>query len=195
MSDMKGKRVTSLLLSGILTAGLIPGALAAEPGLGNFQKAEPYTAGKFTDVAADAWYAQSVQTAYELGLVKGSSDTAFNPGGNITVGAALALACRLHSIYTTGAADLVQTEPWYQVYVDYAIKNGIITQGQFPDMNANATRRQFAAMLAKALPAQALTPINTVNDGQIPDLEAGSPNYSDIYMLYQAGILTGNDAR
>ena len=109
------------------------------------------------------------------------------------MGSAIALACRLHSIYNTGAANFVQGDPWYQVYVDYAVSNGIITAGQFSDYNANATRRQFAAILAKALPSAELTAINTIADGAIPDLAAGSANYADIYTLYRAGVLTGSD--
>ena len=113
-------------------------------------------------------------TAYELDLVKGVSDSRFNPSGNMTIAATVALACRLHSIYHTGTAEFVQGSPWYQVYVDYAVKNGIIRQNQFTNYNANATRRQFAAILAHALPETALEQKNTVDDGMIPDVAAGS---------------------
>ena len=187
------KRFLSLALVLVLALSLLPtGALAA--GLTNFQKVNDDFNGKFTDVPAGTWYTESVQTAYELGLVQGSGPDTFTPDGNITIGSALALACRLHSIYTIGAADFVQGSPWYAVYVDYAVDNGIITVGQFNDYNANATRRQFAAILAKALPAEALNAINTIEDGQLPDVPAGSANAADIYALYRAGILTGNDA-
>ena len=152
----KHSRILALALALCLTLGLSTPALAAEPGLDNFQKVNQYTPGQtFGDVADGAWYAGNVQTAYELDLIQGSGPAAFSPNGNMTVGAALALACRLHSIYNTGAADFVQGSPWYQVYVDYAVDKGIITAGQFTDYNANATRRQFAAILAKALPEEA----------------------------------------
>ena len=185
------KRVLGLLLALALLCGMVPGALAAD--MGNFQKVNSDFSGKFTDLAPGAWYEESVKTAYELGLVQGTSATTFSPDGSITVGSALALACRLHSIYQNGQASFDQGSPWYQVYVDYALSNGMITQGQFTDYNANATRRQFAGILAKALPAGELAAINTVADGAIPDLAAGSANYDDIYTLYRAGILTGND--
>ena len=188
---MLKKKLLSLLLALVLLCGLMPAAMAA--GMDNFQASNSDFAGKFTDLAPGAWYEESVKTAYELGLVLGTSDTTFSPDGSITVGSALALACRLHSIYQTGVAYFEQGSPWYQVYVDYALANGIITQGQFTDYSANATRRQFAAILAKALPAGELTAINTVNDGDIPDLAAGSANYEDIYTLYRAGVLTGSD--
>ena len=186
------RRILGLLLSLALVCGLMPAALAAA-GMSNFQTVNSDFAGKFTDVDASAWYAGDVQAAYELGLVQGSSASTFSPDGNITVGSAIALACRLHSIYHTGAADFVQGDPWYQVYVDYAADNGIIADGQFSDYNASATRRQFAAILAKALPADELAAINTIADGDIPDLAADSANYDDIYLLYRAGVLTGSD--
>ncbi len=39
---------------------------------------------KFVDVAVDAWYANTVQAAYEAGIVKGMSETHFGPNKNIT---------------------------------------------------------------------------------------------------------------
>jgi len=188
-----GKKICSGALALVLSVSMLPGAALAAESLDNFQKVNTYAAGTFTDVAADSWYAGSVKDAYELDLVKGSSGNTFSPTQNLTISSTLALACRLHSIYHTGKADFQQGEPWYQVYVDYAVENGIITAGQFTDYNANATRRQFVGILAKALPAEELKAINTIEDGDIPDLAAGSANYADIYTCYRAGILTGSD--
>ncbi|MEW9124410.1 MAG: S-layer homology domain-containing protein, partial [Thermotaleaceae bacterium] len=39
---------------------------------------------KFTDVAENAWYANTVQAAYEAGIVKGMSETTFAPNKSIT---------------------------------------------------------------------------------------------------------------
>ena len=199
----KLQKLVSAVLSCALALSLAAApALAAEgvqAGMDNFQVTQTYASGQFADVSDGAWYAQSVKTAYELGLVQGVSDTAFNPGAPITVGSAITLAARIHSIYTTGSADTALADapagsPWYQGYVNYAVANGIIASGQFADYDANATRRQFAGILAKALPAEALEAVNTVEDGAIPDVVAGSLNYNEIYTLYRAGILTGNDA-
>ncbi len=38
----------------------------------------------FTDVAETAWYAKDVRTAWSLGLVTGTSETAFTPAGRVT---------------------------------------------------------------------------------------------------------------
>lgn len=190
------KRVVVFLLACLMSLSALPAAAqAASAGFSNFRKVNEYTSETFTDVAAGKWYEESVQIAYELNLVKGSSAVTFSPDGKITIGAALALACRLHSIYHTGSAEFVQGTPWYAVYVDYAVDNGIITRGQFSDFNVNATRREFAVIFSKALPTEALEQFNTVEDGMIPDLAAGTAGYDDIYALYRAGILTGNDKK
>ena len=190
---MKGKKILSTALALVLMLSMLPAAGAAQTGLSNFKNVNTYTNQTFRDVAAGSWYSENVKSAYEMDLMKDTSAKAFSPNANVTVGSAIALACRLHSIYHTGKADFTQGSPWYQVYVDYAVKNKIITAGQFKNYNANATRRQFAAILAKALPKEALAAKNTVDQGMIPDLAEGSDHYDAIYLLYRAGILTGTD--
>ncbi|WP_294520487.1 Ig-like domain-containing protein [uncultured Pseudoflavonifractor sp.] len=190
---MKQKKFISMLAAGALCLSLLPTSAFAAESMDNFKTERDYPAGQFTDVVAGSWYAGSVETAYELGLVEGTSKTTFSPNDPITISSTLALACRLYSTYYGDNATFTGGTIWYQPYVDYAIAKGIITSGQFTDYNANATRRQFAAIMAKALPASALKSINTVEDGGIPDVASGSANYSDIYTLYRAGILTGSD--
>lgn len=190
---MKHRRFISMLAAGALCLSLLPTAAFAAESMDNFKTEREYPAGQFTDVAANSWYAGSVENAYELGLVEGTSKTTFSPNDPVTISSTLTLACRLYSTYYGDNTDFTGGNPWYQPYVDYAIEKGIITSGQFTDYNANATRRQFAAIMAKALPASALKSINTVEDGGIPDVASGSANYSDIYTLYRAGILTGSD--
>ena len=189
------KRVISLVLVIILAFSLLSAALAAVEGLSNFKKINTYPDGKFTDVPAGEWYAGSVKSAYEYDLVKGESSSKFSPAGSVTIAAAITLACRLHSIYYTGESNFVQGSPWYQVYVDYAVENGLIKAGEYTDMGAKATRVQYAAIMSKALPDSALQEVNRVDDNAIPDVKMLDPHYSDIYRLYRAGILTGNDKK
>lgn len=189
------KRAISLVLAIILVIVLMPSVFAAGEGLANFTKVNTYPDGKFTDVPAGDWYAGSVKTAYELDLVKGESDSRFSPVGSVNIAAAITLACRIHSIYHTGKAEFVQGSPWYQVYVDYAVANGIIKAGEYTDMGAKATRVQYAAIMSKALPDSALQAINTVDDNAVPDVSMIDPHAADIYKLYRAGILTGSDIK
>ncbi len=185
------KRLLSLLLTGALCLSLSAPALAA--GLENFQKTNTYTAGQFTDVPAGEWYAANVQAAYELGLMEGSSETTFHPSGNLTIAEALVLACRLHSTYVgDGATFAGSGGAWYQPYVDYAVENGIITANAYSSYTATATRAQFARILAAALPAEALTAINSVT--ALPDVAANAAYAPAVLSLYNAGVLTGSDS-
>ena len=48
-----------------------------------------------------------------------------------------------------------------------ALANGIIEEGQFEDYNADAARAQCAVLLSRAIPAEELDAVNTVEDGAI----------------------------
>lgn len=65
-------------------AMLSPTALAA--GLNSFVPQASYTNATFSDVPANAWYAENVASAYKLGLMQGSGAGQFNPSGRLTVG-------------------------------------------------------------------------------------------------------------
>ena len=185
-------------LAAALTAAMlltIPVFAANTDGLKNFQPVNAYTSGTFRDVPASSWYAESVGAAYELGLMQGTGKGEFEPGMTITLAETVALAARIHSIYHTGAAEFAQGSPWYQVYLDYAGENGIFTAEAAASPKTYAHRDQFAAILASALPEEALEPINTVDDGMIPDVPEGAVHYDAIYLLYRAGVLTGSDGK
>lgn len=162
--------------------------------LDNFRKAQTYTSGQFTDVPDGKWYAKAVQNAYELGLMKGGSDGAFATDNPITIAETLVLACRMNDIYYSGKGEFTQGKPWYQVYVDYAIENAIIGEGEYTDYTAPATREQFAWIMYCALPDRAFAQINDVAVADIPDSASFSTDYylGGALTLYQAGILTGS---
>lgn len=193
---MKTKRFASFLLALCLAAGLLPGTAlaassAADGGLDNFHRDGSYQDGMFNDVSADVWYAEGVSAAYELGLMKGD-DGAFLPNGNVTVAEAVTMASRLHRRYSSGKDDFVQGSPWYQVYVDYALTNGILSEDDFSGgYEANITRAQMAHLFAAALPEKELAAVNTVD--KLPDVDASTPYNENIFLLYRAGVLTGND--
>jgi len=165
--------------------------------MSNFKKIRDYTFGQFTDVDENTWYGfnqgKVVALAYEYGLMQGSGTTTFNPTGNITIAEAITVAARVHSIYSTGADNFTPGNPWYQVYVDYAITNGIITVSDFTDYNRAATRAEMAYIFSRSLPETEFAAQNTVNS--LPDVNSGTPYYNSILMLYKAGIVTGNDAQ
>ncbi len=163
-------------------------------GFDNYVQRNVYSPGQFNDVAEWRWFAKYAASAYELGLMIGDTDGNFNPRDNITVAEAIALAARLHNIYSGGEAQFLQAGRWYSIYIDYAIKNGIISKDSelLTDVKRPITREEMADVFVNALPGEALRPINTVSS--LPDVSE-SDRYGDaIFELYRAGVLTGNDS-
>ena len=162
--------------------------------MSNFVKTKTYTSGMFTDVDENQWYGYTqykvIATAYEYNLMQGSGNT-FNPTGNMLLSEAITIAVRVHSIYNGGTGELTPGSPWYQVYVDYAITNGIINSGTFSDYNKPATRAEMAYIFSRALPAAEFKLQNTVNS--LPDVNASTPYSAAIVLLYQAGVVSGSD--
>lgn len=186
------KYILSLLIALILVACSIQTSFAAYVGLNNFTKTNSYTSERFLDVSPSDWFEKSVACTYELGLMNGSSNTTFNPSGNITLSETIVLAARLHSIYYTGSDNFIAGSPWYQTYVDYAIANKIITS-VYSDYTKEVSRAEFAVILKSALPIVELPVINDLKDNTIPDVKISDDYGTAVYTLYKAGILTGND--
>ena len=173
---------------------IVKGDTQPAPAEVHFPRVNVYSQGQFTDVPAGQWYTDSVKQAFELGLMVGESDNTFKPQDNVTVAQAITMAARVHSIYTTGAESFQPSGIWYQVYLDYAFQNGIISYAYYnSDVTQTATRAQFAEIFANALPAEALSPINKVTEGAIPDVPASAYYAGHVYKLYRAGILSGSD--
>lgn len=151
----------------------------------NFRKVRDYAPGAVRGAAAGAWYEEGIRTLYERGLI--GED--FLIGGRVTLGEAVSLAVRIHCIYHNWNVPEGQTD------LQYALNMGIVARDQYDDYGAPATRRSFAAILANAVPAEALWGINAVLDGAIPDVPMTDPGAGGIYVLYRAGVMTGTDGR
>ena len=166
-------------------------------GMSRFIRSSVYTPSQFRDVDENLWYGfnqqKVVASAFEYGIMKGSSATVFNPTGNVTVAEAITIAARVHSIYSTGGENFVQGTPWYRVYVDYATANGIIAANDFTDYARAATRAEVAYIFSHSIPQTEFSEQNTVNS--LPDVTGATPYREAIMMLYKAGVLTGNDSR
>ena len=176
------KRLISMVLTAAILVSLIPSALAAQ-----FASTRSWSHELFTDVSADDWFYEDVKNAYELELMSGYGDGTFSPKGQITLAETVTIAARIHAI-AAGADAFVQGEVWYQVYVDYALANGILAE-PLSDYKRAATRLEFAEILSRSLSSEDLSPINTVEVGAIPDVR----DNESVYLLYRAGVLIGSD--
>lgn len=162
----------------------------------HFPRRAAYVQGQFSDVPANQWFTDNVANAFSLGLMKGNSAMTFGPYGDVTIAEAIAMAARIHSIYTTGTDNFTQDTPWYQCYLDYAYQNQIISYAYYNcDAKHKATRAQFAEIFAAALPDEALFAMNNIADNAIPDVKTKDSCSESIYKLYRAGILAGGDAK
>ena len=167
---------------------------AAAGSMDNFKKSNTYTRGLFPDVDETQWYGfdeqKTIALAYEYGLMQGNADGTFNPGGNVTIAQAVAVAARVHVLYS-GAEKLIEEEPWFEVYVAYAIANRMIKATDFADYGRPATRAEMVYIFASALPEDEFPAISTVKS--LPDVDNATPYSEQIFMMYEAGILMGND--
>ena len=75
--------------------------------------------------------------------------------------------------------------------MDYAVANGIVRSGDFTSYTAKATRGQMAYIFSRALPASVLPSINNVQT--LPDVTSSTAYHTEIFSLYNAGVLTGSD--
>ncbi|MBQ4150930.1 MAG: S-layer homology domain-containing protein [Clostridia bacterium] len=182
-------------LATVYTAGLNPTPISKKIinfGTVNAPKFSPtreYDA-RFTDVTESHWFYTYVKNAYELSLANGTSQTKFSPDNTFTVAQALTAAANIHTVYNgKSVRAAAQGEAWYVPYVEYCVQSGIITDGQFTDVNANITRGDMAIVFANILPAEEYAAVKT---GSNPDVTSDMSCYSAVMMLYQAGIVGGD---
>lgn len=135
------------------------------------------TGGTFTDVADGVWYADTVEKAYSSGIVKGVTDSTFNPNGTTTRGQTVTMLYRAmgspggSNVFSDTSGEVGSAAGWASAN---GVTNGVSTTAFAP--NSSITREQLVTMLYRM---------------------AGSPAVSstdDIYM-YTDGSLVQSYAR
>ncbi len=153
-----------------------------------------FGSGRFSDVAAGAWYAEAVRAAAEAGIILGNGDGTFDPSGELTWAHTAAFAARLmqyrNGEHVYGAAD--QKGEWYSVYADYLTEQGVI-DGVPSDPEAKITRADAAAIFAAVLGEDA-EKVNDVPRGYFADVPSGAKGDA-VYALAEAGIVNGKPAK
>lgn len=129
------RRIPSLLCALALCAALTPAAHAAN----------------FSDVKTGAWYYDAVTTCIDLGLMQGTSSTAFSPGGPVTRAAVVTTLWRLEDSPAAQAAPFPDAvaDSWYADALIWGRETGIATgysDGTFAP-NDQVTREQLALFL------------------------------------------------
>lgn len=108
---------------------------------------------RYSDVAADHWAAEVIDTAARTGLMTGTGQNAFSPETSFTRAQAAAVLYRLEGSPEAGTTDFtdVASDAWYASAVAWAQANDLVEgygDGTFgPD--DPLTREQFAAILER----------------------------------------------
>lgn len=109
-------------------------------------------ANPFADIKEEDWYYKSVTEAYSRGLMKGTSESEFNPNGNVTRAMFVTVLYRMAGEPAIEATDKftdIESGSWYDKAVAWASANGIVNGVSATEFapNNNITREQMAAMV------------------------------------------------
>lgn len=132
----------------------------------------------FSDVSANAWYYSYVMALYQNNVINGYTDGTFRPTGMVTYGQALKLilmAANYPEQTATGSH-------WASGYLDLAVGEGIVAQGQITNLDAAASRLDIAKIAAAALELDEPT-------GASPFADTSEPA---VVALYEAGVVEGS---
>ena len=114
----------------------------------------------FSDVAAEAWYAPYVGTAYSCGIITGVADDRFNPSGTITRQEAAVMVsraaklCGLETEMDNAATRnmLAQFPEWARAPLAFCYQEKILNQAELNIRPLEAvTRAEVAQMLFNLL--------------------------------------------
>lgn len=162
--------------------------------------------GQFADVKDGDWFAPSVVSAYEYGVLNGRGESSFAPSGNVTIAELLTIAARLRAIYTTGSDAVIPTakenEAWYAPYVSYLKSQNLLDNSFEGFYLLPASRAQMAGIFAFAVPEEWYTEPNASlvtsaysSRDYIADVTDKTPYRSEILLMYRRGLLSGMDAK
>lgn len=151
----------------------------------------------FLDADESAWYGSQqqgvIKSVVQLGIMNGYTDGTFHPIGNITLSEAIKMAAVVHATCNNQTISFSASDggKWYDAYLNYCVKNRIVSSGEYSSLDAYATRAQIAHIFAKATSDFAV--VNDIDYDYIPDVSERSEYADEILALYRAGILTGDE--
>lgn len=187
------KRWTSLAVSLTLVLSLATPVFAAgKPSLNQFTSTLTYEEKLFHDVKPGQWFRNSVEFAYEKGIMNGVGEGLFQPDTTASLAQAITIAVRMHATYTGKSVSAASDGVWYQPYYDYAVENKLLP----PDIkdlesvaSLPATRSRIAYLFSAVLTKE---DSEKINNRAIPDLDAIEKDYQEaVKTMYAAGIITG----
>lgn len=164
---------------------------AEAKGLDAFAEKTEYTEGRFSDVAAGAWYEEGIKTVYKKGIMNGVSEETFAPSETVSWAQAVTIAARLSAAYS---GEEIQTAEgvWYAPFVEYAKLKKLLPDVYPHDeqmAETEITREALAGLFSKIFTKEDLPRINS---RAVPDMDVIDDVYQDaVADMYAAGIITG----
>lgn len=163
----------------------------ATDGYQNFRQKNSYSG--FDDAPDNAWYTSYLRIAYEYDLMNGTSIRTFHPQGNLTVAEAVTLAVRLYeTYYNLPRTTSGKNGNWYDRFIKKAIELNLIYSNSFSDYNAPIKRGEFANLFSYIFPFRDDEFINRLTLTHLPDVDNGTVSTDRILMMYNLGIITGD---
>lgn len=151
----------------------------------------------FLDADESAWYGSQqqgvIKSVVQLGIMNGYTDGTFHPIGNITLSEAIKMAAVVRATCNNQTISFSASDggKWYDAYLNYCVKNRIVSSDEYSSLDAYATRAQIAHIFAKATSDFAV--VNDIDYDYISDVSERSEYADEILALYRAGILTGDE--
>lgn len=187
---MKKNLATRMSTIIVLLIAMLCSTITGFAGMSNFTESKPYSG--FRDVSSNDWFHPYVSKSCKLGLFNGYPDGTFGPKGNITIAESIKVAAVVRATYDGETPPSnSKSDVWYNDYVAYAKAKGIIGNSDFLNYNNKAKRNEMAYIFSRALPSSEYTAINSVST--LPDVTSATKHSSNIFTLYRAGVLIGND--
>ncbi len=156
----------------------------------------------FTDVP-DTWYTKAVATVYSEGIMKGKTDTTFDPTAKITRAEVVTAFSRVAITKTAGKGDKLPFDDtvsgqWYSDSVGWAAENGIVTgrgDGRFSPAD-NITRAELASILTKFVKYMGITLPDNPKIDKFTDADTFDSWMTDpIDAVRKNGLMQGTDGK
>lgn len=141
---------------------------------------------KLSDIS-NHWAKELIALLYDKGIIGGYPDGTFRPNNSIT-------RAEFTKIFVTSLHEDVGNSSeghWATNYLNKAIEEGYVLEGEFDDLNKNITRGEMARMIVRALDEDYPENINDYKE-QIKDYNDIPKEYKDFVLkAYVKGIITG----
>jgi len=155
----------------------------------------------FSDVKADSWYYTYVADVYEAGIMKGKTETSFDPEGVVTRAEFVTAMARLAEADVTGLEDEIASFPdadvkaWYASYMGWGVKAGLV-KGQGDGKlapSAKLTRAELVTFMDRLM---TLLDVTLIPDETAPksfsDVKAGQYYTAPVEALRTTGLINGD---